>query len=68
MFVTLRTEDRALRDLQKRIDKLSLIQLWVMKASALFERYIRNLDLLDAESDSVKRGLLVEEIKMSAIS
>lgn len=71
IFVTLQTEDLKLKDLQKRIDKISLIQIWIMKASALFERYFRTLDLLNVETDSVKRGLLVEEIEvyfMSSVS
>lgn len=71
IFVTLKTGDKALQNLQKRIDKLCLIQIWVMRASALFERYLRTLDQVEMEPDSVKRGILIEEIDicfMSAVS
>jgi hypothetical protein len=67
-FVTLKTEDKALLNLQKRIDKLCLIQIWIMKASVLFDRYLRTLDLVSRESDSVKAGLLIEEIDICFMS
>jgi hypothetical protein len=41
IFVTLQTEDTALKSLLKRIEKLTLIHLWIIKASALYERYLR---------------------------
>lgn len=68
IFVSLKSSDPKILDIQKRIDKLSLIQIWVMKAFALFNRYLKTLDVLDVESDSVKRGLLIEEIDICFMS
>lgn len=67
-YVVLKTEDRALQNLQNRIEKLSLIQLWLMKSMALLDRYLRQLNYLDTETDSVKRGILIEEIDVCFMS
>lgn len=70
-FVSIASTDTAIIDIQKRIDKISLIQIWVLKALALLERYLKTLDVLEVESDSAKRGVLIEEIDicyMSSIS
>lgn len=64
IFVKLHTSDKPLLEMQKRIEKLMLIQMWVGKASAMFERYFRILDQIDRETDPVKKGLHIEELEM----
>lgn len=71
IYVELKTEDKPLLEMQKRIEKLMLMGIWVSKASSLFERYFRVLDLNNTEKDQLKSGINIEEIEicfMSSIS
>ncbi|ASD64244.1 hypothetical protein [Bdellovibrio bacteriovorus] len=67
-YVTLKTNDRPLIEMNKRIEKLTLMEIWVMKASSLFERYHRLLDQNDKETDKVKIGINIEEIDICFMS
>lgn len=68
IFVTLKTEDIPLLDMHKRIEKITLMEIWVQKAFSLFERYHRVLDLNDSETDKAKTGINIEEIDICFMS
>lgn len=62
IYVSLKTEDISLLDMNKRIEKLTLMDVWLAKAASLFERYYRVLEENNKETDKVKMGLKIEEM------
>lgn len=68
IYVSLKTEDIPLKEMNKKIEKLTLMEIWVVKATSLFERYHRVLDLNEKETDKVKMGVNIEEIDICFMS
>lgn len=70
-FVQVRSSDKAVANLLSQIDKLSIIQIWLMKAQALLLAYREDLNAMDLETDPLRRGKLIQSFEahfMSSVS
>lgn len=62
-FVTIKSSDSLVNKLNSQIEKTFHLELWVMKAQSLLEKYLRTMDLNDAEQDPVKKGHLIQDLE-----
>jgi hypothetical protein len=60
IFIQIVSEDKQVQKLQNQIEKSFLLGIWVGKAIALLDRYLKTLNSLSNEEDPVQGGLKIE--------
>lgn len=67
-FVTIKSSDKLVNKLNSQIEKTFHLELWVMKAQALLDKYMKTLDENDKEQDPVKKGHLIQDLEVYFMS
>lgn len=62
-FVTMKTEETLLINLEKLLIKIHHFKMWINKSEAYLNQYLDTLDQIENEPDSVKKGHLIASLE-----